>query len=169
MKIRDDHMFHGAALIQIAEHPRFTAINSLVVGKKKSRDAYRINNNSGVALKYANKLTRAYREHTFTFTRSNLRELKQISKAVKRLFIAMVCVKGKEICCISHDDLTKIVNERFKITGKKENQYVLLVRVIDGKKLRLYQNFPGKRKKIIKPERLVSRNAFPKMLFEKTK
>ena len=33
MKIRDDHMFHGAALIQIAEHPRFTAINSLVVGK----------------------------------------------------------------------------------------------------------------------------------------
>ncbi len=32
MTIHDDHMYHGAALIQIAEHPQFTAINSLKLG-----------------------------------------------------------------------------------------------------------------------------------------
>ena len=29
MKIDDDHMYHGAVLLQIAEHPRFTAINTI--------------------------------------------------------------------------------------------------------------------------------------------
>ena len=29
MKIRDEHLYHGAVLNQIAEHPRFTAINTI--------------------------------------------------------------------------------------------------------------------------------------------
>ena len=28
MKIDDDHLYHGSALLQITEHPTFTAINS---------------------------------------------------------------------------------------------------------------------------------------------
>ena len=55
MKIADDHMYHGAALLQIAEHPRFTAINSIEVSDQKSRSAYRINDNIGIFLKYASK------------------------------------------------------------------------------------------------------------------
>jgi len=35
--IDDDHMFHGAALTQIAEHPAFTAINSFEDNGDKSR------------------------------------------------------------------------------------------------------------------------------------
>ena len=31
MNIKDDHFYHGAALIQIAEDKRFTAINALKV------------------------------------------------------------------------------------------------------------------------------------------
>jgi len=31
MKIRDEHFYHGAALNQIAEHEKFTAINTLKV------------------------------------------------------------------------------------------------------------------------------------------
>ncbi len=29
MKIRDEHLYRGAVLNQIAEHPRFTAINTI--------------------------------------------------------------------------------------------------------------------------------------------
>jgi len=37
MNIDDNHMYHGAALIQIAEHPQFTAINSLKVTLVQNR------------------------------------------------------------------------------------------------------------------------------------
>ena len=55
MKINDDHMYHGAALIQIAEDPRFTAINVFQGGEGVSRSAFRINADIGVFLKYATK------------------------------------------------------------------------------------------------------------------
>ena len=48
MKISDDHLYHGSALLQIAEDPRFTAINSIEVSGKKSRSAYRINDSTGI-------------------------------------------------------------------------------------------------------------------------
>jgi hypothetical protein len=34
MKIADDHLYHGAALLQIAEHAQFTAINRLTTTKR---------------------------------------------------------------------------------------------------------------------------------------
>lgn len=34
MKIHDDHLYHGAALTQIAEDDQFTAINALKLGGK---------------------------------------------------------------------------------------------------------------------------------------
>jgi hypothetical protein len=43
MKIHDDHLYHGAALTQIAEHHLFTAINALKIGDNTIRVAYRIN------------------------------------------------------------------------------------------------------------------------------
>ena len=55
MKIDDDHMYHGAVLLQIAEHPRFTAINTIELSGQKSRSAYRINDRIGIFLKYASK------------------------------------------------------------------------------------------------------------------
>jgi hypothetical protein len=44
MKINDDHMYRGAALTQIAEHPRFTAINAF----KFSRSAFKANDGIGI-------------------------------------------------------------------------------------------------------------------------
>ena len=55
MKINDDHMYHGAALTQIAEHPQFTAINAFKHANRPSRSAFRINDDIGVYLKYASK------------------------------------------------------------------------------------------------------------------
>jgi hypothetical protein len=67
MKIRDDHMYHGAALIQIAEHPQFTAINSMKVKAVKYENAYKINDDISVYLKYSTKPNKAFREYVFNF------------------------------------------------------------------------------------------------------
>ena len=48
MKIGNEHLYHGAVLNQIAEHPQFTAINALRVGGETSRSAFKINNDIAV-------------------------------------------------------------------------------------------------------------------------
>jgi hypothetical protein len=55
MKIHERHERHGAAMLQIAEHPAFTTINAFRVGNQRSVNAYTINDNIGVYLKYATK------------------------------------------------------------------------------------------------------------------
>lgn len=96
MRVDDDHMYHGAALIQIAEDPQFTAINSFKLAAGVSRSAYRINDDIGVYLKYASKPTPAYREYLFTFQKQHLAELAAIAKATEKVFAALVCVKARQ-------------------------------------------------------------------------
>ena len=97
MKIRDDHMFHGSALLQIAEDPRFTAINSIALGGTKSRSAYRINDTIGVYLKYASKPSRNLGEYQFTFSSRHFEELSEISEKVKKTFLALVKATSRKI------------------------------------------------------------------------
>ncbi len=84
MKIHDDHMFHGSALIQIAEHPRFTAINSLKLTKTILRNSYLINDGIGVSLKYAQKPTNRWKEYVFTFNKGHMKELSGIDGVTER-------------------------------------------------------------------------------------
>lgn len=53
MKINDDHMYHGAALTQIVEHPTFKSVNAIWLNGKKSNSAFRINDTTGIYIKYA--------------------------------------------------------------------------------------------------------------------
>jgi hypothetical protein len=53
MKITDEHMIHGAALTQIAEHKQFTSINAFIHKGKTSRSAFKINDGIAVFLKFA--------------------------------------------------------------------------------------------------------------------
>ena len=80
MRIYDDHMYHGSALIQIAEHPQFTAINSLKNHGGTVRTACRVNDEIAVYLKYASKPTRSHHpEYPFTFKDTQLQELEEIA------------------------------------------------------------------------------------------
>ena len=97
MKINDDHMFHGAALTQIAEHPEFTAINAFKMGKRVSRSAFRINDDIGVYVKYASKPKAPFDEYVFTFNSEHLEELDAIAKVVSDAYLALVCVEGRHI------------------------------------------------------------------------
>ena len=108
MKIDNDHLYHGAALNQIAEDPHFTAINVLPSGSALS-NVYRINDDIGVHLKYATSPVGNAREYKFTFSAAHLEELSKLTGKVSRLFLVLVCVKAKHICCLTYEQLRALV------------------------------------------------------------
>jgi hypothetical protein len=158
-------MYHGSALIQIAEHPQFTAINSLTNHAEVVPTAYKVNNDIAIYLKYASKPTSTAKEYVFTFTESQLQELAEIAEVHPRTFLVLVCVKDREICCLSHVQLLELIERRRRAKGSSEHQYVLLVTVPIRKSLRAYINAPNVRKKFLGKELVISRNAFPNALF----
>lgn len=165
MKIHDDHMFHGAALIQIAEHPQFTAINSLKINGTSYSNAYRVNDDISVYLKYGSNPNKSFREYQFTFSQAHLDELGAIVKANQKTFLALVCVKGREICCLSYQQLLSLVDQRKNAAGKHESQYVVLVTIPKNSSMHVYINAPGQKKTKLGKDIIVSRNAFPRALF----
>lgn len=165
MHVHDDHLYHGAALIQVAEHPQFTAINSLKNGGAVVPVAYKINDEIALYLKYASKPKAPFREYPFTFHKEHLEQLGQIAKTNPKTFVALVCVKDREVCCLSYDQLRAIVARRKAEKGVEEDQYVILVTAPAGKGLRAYVNAPGKKKAILGKPLIVARNAFPGAMF----
>jgi len=165
MNIKDDHLYHGAALTQIAEDKRFTAINVLKVKGKPSRSAFQVNDDIAVYLKYASKPVGAFDEYVFTFNTANLAELNDINEAGDDLHLALVCVKAREICCISYTKLIAMIGSRRKAAGTAEDQYVILVTLEEGESFRVYINAPGKKKTTLSKPLIVARNKFPNALF----
>ena len=165
VRIDDDHMYHGAALIQIAEHPQFTAINSLKVSGAVSPAAYKINDEIAVYLKYAWSPTRTYKEYTFAFHQEQLDELSEIAAINPRTFVVLVCVKERDICCISFEQLQELIGRRETAKGGPEDQYSILVTAPKGKRFRVYVNAPGVRKKMLDKEIVISRSAVPSIIF----
>ena len=161
MLVRDEHLYHGAALNQIAEHKKFTAINSLHVKGKVSRSAFRINAKTDVYLKYATKPAGTFREYQFTFTRKHRSELKNIVDAGGELYIALICVQDKQICCITYQEFVKLLEARRGSAGRVESQLVILATLDPGKAFRVYVNSPGKRGKYLEPKLKIRRNRFP--------
>lgn len=165
MKITQEHLYHGAVLNQIAEHPQFTAINSLLVRGRTSRSAFKINNDIAVFIKYATQPIGPYQEYTFGFNSDNLSELKSISDAGNELFLALVCVGEKEICCFSYDILVDLIAERRRQRGVDEDQYTILVTLNQYESFRVGMNAPGQRGIYVGERPVISRNACPNALF----
>ena len=166
MEIRDEHLYHGAALNQIAEHEQFTAINTLKLKGNASRSAFRVNDDIAVYLKYSTAPRGRYKEYKFTFNTSHLQEMKRIAEANEKLHIVLVCVKDRHVCCISYKSLLAMIRERRADHGKNENQYQILVTLKTGEAFRIYMNKPGRRKIMLGKPRKVRRNAFPNSIFE---
>lgn len=166
MKIDDDHLYHGAALNQIAEDPHFTAINVLTAGGTRLGNAYRINDDIGVHLKYASNPVGAAREYKFTFTADHLDELDKIRAYVSKTFAALVCVNDRHVCCLSIEQLDELIQRRRKSVGGEEDQYVVLVNLPEGKSFRAYVSVPGHRGQMLGRPLIIARNCFPGILFD---
>lgn len=165
MKINDDHMYHGAALTQIAEHPQFTAINAFKTAGSISRSAFKVNADIGVYLKYASKAKAPFSEYIFTFSVEHLAELKSLKRKSGSAFLALVCVKDRQICCLRYEEFLQLLDARKKAKGASEDQYTLLATLPAGKSFRVYVNAPGKRKTMLGKPIIVSRNGFPGIIF----
>ncbi|MEN8134308.1 MAG: hypothetical protein ABFS18_02060 [Thermodesulfobacteriota bacterium] len=165
MKIQDEHLYHGAALAQIAEDPQFTAINALKLSGKNSRSAYLVNDSIAVYLKYASKPLGTYKEYNFTFNKANLAELNKLVESEHNLHVAMVCIKDREICCISYKELISLINKRKRSYGAQEPQYTILCTLKPRQAFRVNINKPGRKNTYVGEPLLVKRNNFPAVLF----
>lgn len=164
MKINYEHLYHGAALNQIAEDPHFTAINAFKPNGQVSRAAFRINDDIGVFLKYCSDPVGTFDEYRFTFQAEQMEELEQLAEKCDKVFLALVCVKDGHVCCLPYSEFTKLVKRRRARKGEDEEQYQVLVTLPEGKAFRAYVNAPGVRKKML-GEIKIPRNAFPSSLF----
>lgn len=166
MRVNNEHIYHGAALTQIAEHPQFTAINVFKTPDGNSRSAFKINDDIAVYVKYATKSKPPHSEYQFAFSAEHLEELDRISKKVLNVHVALVCVGAKEICRLSYADLLGLLKSRRDAKGKDEEQYTILARLDKGKRFRVYVNAPGRKNRIAGEDLIVPRNDFPSKLFE---
>jgi len=164
MKINDDHMYHGAALTQIAEHPVFKAINAFWSNNKKSTCAFRINDTTGIYIKYAGSPRGAANEYIFTFTQAHLDELTKLREHCTSVFAVLVCIGAKAICALSYGQIMQFVKLRQSAKGEAEDQYQIIVTAPPNKQFRAYVNKPN-RKGVMMGETLVARSAFPEILF----
>jgi hypothetical protein len=95
-----------------------------------------------------------------------LRELEEIAAKSDNVFLALVCVEGKEICCLPYDQLLGLISLRQKETGEAEEQYTVIASLNKGKQFRVYVNAPNRRKTMLGKPLLISRSDFPDKLFE---
>jgi hypothetical protein len=169
MRINEDHLCHVAALTQIAEYPTFKAINAFEPTKgERSRSAFSVNHDTGVYLKYATRPTKTFKEYVFTFSSANFDELAALKAHYhSRVFVVLVCHQAKEICVVTLDALEGHRADREKSNGAAEPHYQLLVTVPATKSFRVYMNAPGKKKTSLK-QQIVSRNEFPRAVFNGT-
>jgi hypothetical protein len=169
VKIEDQHLYHGAALTQIAEDDEFTAINPLSLMGKRLSSAFRINDNIGVYLKYNAVKPKSNGEFPFTFSQDNLTEIAGMAEQLqlKKVFVVLVCYTPREVCVVTWKRFKEMIAVREKATGKPEDQYVVLVTAPKNSKLRVYLNAPGTKGKLLKHTvTKVARNSFPGMLFQ---
>ena len=165
MKINKDHMYHGAALTQVAEHHSFKAINAVRSDEGVvSRSAFLINTDVGLFLKYATKSKGRFKEFVFTFHTEHLEELENLKKKTKKVYISLVCVAASQICCLPYEIFLKLIAARKRSKGIDEESYTILVTVPAGKSFRAYVSPAGKKKVALGTE-IISRDDFPDMLF----
>lgn len=163
MKIHEEHLNHGAALYQIANHRKFTAINALKVKGKVSRSAFRINDSTNVYLKYATSPAGVFTEYQFTFNCQHREELQAIDNLEEALYLALICIEDREICCIDYSQFEELFQARTVAAGVVKTQFVILVNLRKGKNFRVYVNPPNTKGKMLKFLK-IPRNRFPEIV-----
>jgi len=164
MKIRIEQQNIGAALMQIAEHPQFTAINTLKITGEPVNNGFLVNGDIAVLCKYASEPNGAG-EYVFTFDQEHLSNIRNTQKGKHNVFFALVCVEDGEICCLTGEQFDTLIENRKKSAKADEDQYQVLVTARKGSSLRAYVNASGKKGKTAGKMIIIARNAFPEAIF----
>jgi hypothetical protein len=165
MYIHDDHRHYGSAIIQVAEHPHFTAINACQLNGHASRCGFRVNKSTGLYLRYSSKPKgKSAPVYKFTLSRENLDELSDMRKRFPSLYLALICVKARQICCLPYSELLRLIEDRKQCKGEVESQYVVEVMVRPAQQFRVGISCPNEKGKWFGPL-VIPRNDFPGRLF----
>src|ERR1700755_71218 len=154
---------HGAAMLQIAEHPSFTSINAFRHNKQKSSNAYVINDSIGIYLKYASQTHGSYDEFGFTFNDEHMDELQRLSTKRERTFVVLVCWEAKEVCCLTYEQLREMIQQRQSRSSGSSTTNVY-VQAPPNSRLRVYTSAPGSKNHQL-GEVKIPRSEFPGCLF----
>lgn len=165
MKIRTEHQNLGAALMQVAEHDKFTAINPLKLQGEKINNAFLINADTCLFLKYGQE-PKGTGEYQFTFHIDQLAKILAAAKHYQKVFIGLVCVEDQEVCCIDVTELGDMIGARRSSAGANEETYQVLVTVPEGKGMRVYMNASGRKGLTAGKAKIIPRKRFPSCLLE---
>ncbi len=102
--------------------------------------------------------------YTFSFSQDNLAELRRMSKRLSQVFLALVCVGDREICCLPYTTFLEFVEARRAEKGAAEDEYLIEVNVPRGKRMRVWISPPGTKGRYL-CERLIPRSDFPSAIF----
>jgi hypothetical protein len=173
MYIDDDHYYYGAAIIQIAEDESFTAINDYQENDEAVECAYRVNGDIGLHLGYRTKVVQTYKEdkkpvneYHFAYDDNSLRLLDRMSKRYKKLFLGLVCVPDRQICCLAFAELEELITARRQAKGNVESRYTIHVALPKGREFRVFVNPPREKNKFLEPRIKIAQKAFPTRIFE---
>lgn len=165
MKIRLEHQNVGAAVMQIAEHDQFTAINTLKLNGKSISNSFLINSNIAVLCKYATE-PNGSGEYVFTFTEEQMQTLSTLLPKHDSLFFGLVCVEAGEICCLTKAQFEELIGYRNDSAGRTESQYAILVTIQAGASFRVYVNAAGTKRMYAGNKLTIARKAFPNAIFD---
>ncbi|MFQ2433461.1 hypothetical protein ACK31N_13295 [Aeromonas caviae] len=164
MKIRLEQQNIGAAVMQIAEHEQFTAINSLKVHGKSISNAFLVNHDTAVLCKYSSE-PNSIGEYVFTFNEEHMENICNISGQYGKVYFSLVCVEDGEICCLSIEQFHQLIEYRKNSAKSDESSYAILITMQSGASFRAYVNAAGRRGHFAGKKLTIARKNFPNALF----
>lgn len=185
-EIRDKHMYHGAVIWQIADHPQFTAINRVDLftrGGDASYSAYivetRGRKKTGVYIKTAGNTIEATEPspppndfesyYQFGFDQSAKAHLSALDNKCHKTFVLMVCERDKFVCCLAYADFLSIVQQQKKhLRSGETSATTLRVNLETRKGFRVNMITPHTRsgKYLLDNPKEIPRSDFPDKIFE---
>ncbi len=175
MKIDKDHLYYGAAVLQVAEDDRYTSINQFRgADGKRVRCAYVVNNDIGLYLTYRTKKARAASwddkkadEYLFGLDASEIAKIDALVQRYPSTYIGFVCVANERICCISAEELSGLIELRNENVGGAEDSYVICVAIFPNTRMsmKVFVTPKGRRNTFLGTPLVVAERAFPAKLF----
>ncbi len=147
MKIQDQDIYHGSALMQIVEYPSFKALNKADDGKYGH---YTINDGLRLFVKYRKHSRSPWQ---FTFQPDELTAINADIASGAKTFVCLVC-GDNTICCLTGGELQHLLNLQ---SGAAQSVKVEVP--IGGS-----QHISGPKK--AKLRNAIPHNAFPAKLFQ---
>lgn len=167
------HMYQGAALWQIANDERFTAINRITLVSPagvESRKGLVVETEDGeevgVYFKYATKPTSPPNDYAFTFNRDAKKHLEELNRECDKTFIVLICVEDKQVCCLPYSAFRDMLGRRIRARGEDEEVTTLLANLRRRGGFRVNVNSPGTKGKYLGSPTEIPRADFPRKIFE---